>query len=651
MVMLSATIDNPEGFAKWTERNDSTKEVYLASTNHRVVPLTHYAFLTNNESIYKHEKNKEIQQMIRNTSNRLLTLQTHNGEFQEKTVHEIKKIQDIFDKHHVFMKRKMVLNQLATYLRENEMLPAIVFIFSRKNVELCANEITTNLLEDDSKIPYIVRRECEQIIRKFPNYKEYLELPEYNDLVSLLEKGIGIHHSGMIPVLREIVELMISKKYIKLLFATESFAIGLDCPIKTAVFTSLMKFDGSVQRFLMSHEYTQMAGRAGRRGIDTVGHVVHCNNLFPLPTMNEYKMILCGKPQKLISKFHISYSIVLNLLKNEHGKNSDFIDFVGKSMLMNEIQQMKTLSNHALIQLKEKMEKKEESMKLARTPLDKIKKVDSLLENLNYSTNKKRKEIEREIQNIKEDCKWFEQDFQKYKEWMELQKEYDKESNVLENNTNYISNQISNITTILENEKIIQMKDSENNTYVFLDRGKIASNLAEIHPVIGAILTEKMNYFNEFDSTQLIGLFSCFTDIKLPEEYRKLVPDSNDPFLKSKIEELANIVLNLEKNEKTLEMDTGIDYYNMLCYDIVDEIQEWTSMETEQQCKHFIQTRINGKEISVGEFTKAVLKIATITKEFMNIAEELGEIGFLSKLKEIEPNILKYITNAQSLYV
>jgi superfamily II RNA helicase len=84
------------------------------------------------------------------------------------------------------------------------MLPAIVFVFSRKNVELCAHEITTNLLEDDSKIPYIMRRECEQIVRKFPNFKEYLELPEYNELVGLLEKGIGIHHSGMIPVLKEI---------------------------------------------------------------------------------------------------------------------------------------------------------------------------------------------------------------------------------------------------------------------------------------------------------------------------------------------------------------------------------------------------------------------------------------------------------------
>ena len=364
MVMLSATIDNPAGFAKWcersvpTERSDTTKEVYLASTNHRVVPLTHYAFLTNTESIFKHEKNKEIQQQIRNTTNRLLTLQTATGEFQEKTIHEMNKIQDIFDKNNQFMKRKMVLNKLTEYLRDNEMLPAITFVFSRKNVEACAKEITTNLLEDDSKVPYIMRRECEQIIRKFPNFKEYLELPEYNDLVSLLEKGIGIHHSGMIPVLREIVELMISKRYIKLLFATESFAIGLDCPIKTAIFTSLTKFDGTGMRYLYSHEYTQMAGRAGRRGIDTVGHVIHCNNLFPCPNINEYKMILSGKPQRLVSKFHISYTTVLSLLKNNQTALTDFTNFIGKSMLAKEIDKTKTSSFSIMNELREKIEKK-----------------------------------------------------------------------------------------------------------------------------------------------------------------------------------------------------------------------------------------------------------------------------------------------------
>ena len=217
------------------------------------------------------------------------------------------------------------------------MLPAIAFVFSRKMVEQCASEITVPLLEDDSKIPYNVANECEQIVRKLPNFKEYLELPEYNTLVKLLEKGIGIHHSGMIPILREIVEIMISKNYIKLLFATESFAIGLDCPIKTAIFSSVTKFDGRSHRTLLSHEYTQMAGRAGRRGIDKVGHVVHCNNLFDLPFQNDYELMLNGNPQSLISKFRISYGLVFNLIKNGKFTIGEFSDFIHHSMISSEL--------------------------------------------------------------------------------------------------------------------------------------------------------------------------------------------------------------------------------------------------------------------------------------------------------------------------
>jgi superfamily II RNA helicase len=213
-------------------------------------------------------------------------------------------------------------------------------------------------------VGYNVRRECEQIVRKLPNFREYLELPEYNSLVSLLEKGIGIHHSGMIPILREIVELMISKKYIKMLFATESFAIGLDCPIKTAIFTNVSKFDGNGQRYLMAHEYTQMAGRAGRRGLDTVGYVVHCNNLFPVPSMNDYKMILSGRPQQLVSKFHVAYSLVLNLLKN--GQDCDFHQFSEKSMIKNELEKSMATQRVSVTDLKDRLEKKEQTIKMMR---------------------------------------------------------------------------------------------------------------------------------------------------------------------------------------------------------------------------------------------------------------------------------------------
>ena len=283
MIMLSATIDSPEKFAKWAERDDNSKEVYLATTHKRVVPLTHYGYLTINESAVKLIKDKQTEKEVRSNIHRLIKLQDDKGKFNDDGYDVLYKMGKLYNERSVYVKRKHVLNNLAMYLRDNDMLPAIAFVFSRKLVEICASEVTVSLLEDDSKVPYTVRKECEQIIRKLPNFKEYLELPEYETLVRLLEKGIGIHHSGMIPILREIVEIMISKKNIKLLFATESFAIGLDCPIKTAVFTNIVKFDGRSERLLLPHEYTQMAGRAGRRGIDTIGHVVHCNNLFHLP--------------------------------------------------------------------------------------------------------------------------------------------------------------------------------------------------------------------------------------------------------------------------------------------------------------------------------------------------------------------------------
>ena len=82
----------------------------------------------------------------------------------------------LFEKHEVRVKRQHVLNKVTEYLVENEMLPALCYVFSRKQLEKCAEELTTNLLEFDSKVPYTVDRECEQIIRKLPNFEEYLHV-------------------------------------------------------------------------------------------------------------------------------------------------------------------------------------------------------------------------------------------------------------------------------------------------------------------------------------------------------------------------------------------------------------------------------------------------------------------------------------------
>ena len=651
MVMLSATIDNPEGFAQWIEDRYSPatnkKMVYLASTNHRVVPLSHYGFITTTESIFKVVKDKDTQKQIRDHTNVLIDLQDSSGKFQDTGYLTIKKYTKLLEDNRVYVNRKHTLNQLSLFLRDREMLPAIAFVFSRKNVEAMAKEVTIPLLEDDSKVPYIVRRECEQILRKLPNYEEYLQLPEYLSLVALLEKGIGIHHSGMIPVLREIVELMISKRYIKLLFATESFAIGLDCPIKTAIFTSLTKFDGQNERYLMAHEYTQMAGRAGRRGIDTVGHVVHCNNLFKVPTLNEYKTILGGIPQKLVSKFHISYGLILNLMKN--GQTKDFHTFCEKSMINGEIMKANTGFSLRIAELEATIQKKRDSMLYCRTPIDICQQYIELEEKLKVSVNKKRKDCERSMQAFRDDHKTLLQDLVPTKELESLIGDLNAEKRCLEYNQSWIHSRVDAICHLLYEDGYITRTDDE---YELTHLGKIASCLAEVHPLLVSKLVVDTHYFQSFSTIQLIGIFSCFTDVKIAAELRASVPVCDDNGINTIVKTMVQMCDKYEKQENDLGVNTGIRYNEMLMFDMIQYSMDWsTNSLTEQECKYFIQAVISEKGISVGDFTKAMMKIVTIAKELENVCEMFEQIDLLYKLRQIENLILKYVLTSQSLYV
>ena len=277
LIMLSATIEKPEVFANWVEKEKNKhydniqKTLYMATTNTRVVPLTHYGWVSCNKSYHKYVKNTPYEQKFKENMNKPIVLAETNGTFNDKNYYKINDLTDYMYKNKMPVKRNFVLNELIRYLYQNNMLPAICFIFSRKNVELWAQDICVSLYEVDDKTPSIIEKECEMIlISKLKNYKEYMEMDEYKNLITLLRKGIAIHHAGVMPILREMVELLFEKGYIKLLFATETFAVGINMPTKTVIFTSLTKYNGNTMRLILPHEYTQMAGRAGRRGIDTV---------------------------------------------------------------------------------------------------------------------------------------------------------------------------------------------------------------------------------------------------------------------------------------------------------------------------------------------------------------------------------------------
>ncbi|KAJ3575226.1 hypothetical protein NP233_g1245 [Leucocoprinus birnbaumii] len=132
----------------------------------------------------------------------------------------------------------------------------------------------------------------------------------------LLSRGIGIHHGGLLPIIKEVVEILFARGLVKVLFATETFAMGVNMPAKCVVFSSIRKHDGRSFRDILPGEYTQMAGRAGRRGLDSTGTVIILSG-DSLPEQNTLHTMILGVPGKLTSQFRLTYNMILNLLRVE----------------------------------------------------------------------------------------------------------------------------------------------------------------------------------------------------------------------------------------------------------------------------------------------------------------------------------------------
>lgn len=638
MVMLSATLDDPCKFASWVESRPNGKPVVICSTDTRIVPLTHYIYLNSPEGLFKKMKDKDAEKTVRKSLNSCLPIRSAEGVFNVDTYNESRRILRLMWDHDVGAKRKAVLNDLLSHLLHNDMLPAICFVFSRKQVEQCAHEVTVPVLPDDSKTPYTIRKECEGIIRRLPNWREYDGLPEYQSLVGLLEKGIGIHHSGMIPVLREIVEFMISKKHIRVLFATESFAIGLDCPIKTAIFVDLKKHDGAEQpRYLLSHEYTQMAGRAGRRGIDTVGHVIHCLNLFDQPDVGTYMEILCGKPQRLVSKFQIYYSVALNLFKTSANVSIEDIEtFVKRSMYKSEIDKVSSGLTSEIVELTRKIEAKS-----VMANMEVLQIYHGLSQKLKMSANKKRKEIELELLKMKAEHPNMDKELVPYSEIVALKEALKEKEAALTGNEASITTQIHNLISILLEFGIIERLDDDDFLHLTSEKGVIASCLAEINPVLIAIICTEWNYFEEFGSRELAAFFSLFTDARNEELYVE------NEMLHAKImqfDQIRHSLIVVQDSRNVFVKESGLEGFN---YGLVDVILSWCDCENEEQCKGVIYDY----DLTIGDFTKAVLKISTLVREMMGMCEQLNKIELMHKLAAIDGLILKYVTTSQSLYL
>jgi superfamily II RNA helicase len=480
-------------------------------------------------------------------------------------------------------------------------------------------------------------------MRKLPNYQEYLELPEYLNMVSLLEKGIAIHHAGVMPVLREMVELLYAKGYIKLLFATETFAVGINMPTKTTMFTSLEKFDGTGMRMLYSHEYTQMAGRAGRRGLDKVGNVIHLNNLFKNMNLLEYKQMMCGKPQTLISKFKISYNLILNLI-DVGDKN--FTEFAKRSMIQSDIDAELGKIYYKMADLQSEIDKSRDSMNYLKTPKHILEEHIDLTKKCPTSTNKKRKDIEKRMQDIRNEYFSLDNDLGYAKKYISKEKELVELEGQFKHTEQFLNNNVLTIVDFLKENDFIKTDEEGSISLTF--KGSIASHLREIHCLAFANILEQKS-LEDLDPRQLVAIFSCFANITTSDEKKMLVPYCEDKRVQNMMLELKKMYELYMKIEDEKNINTGTDY-NMQ-FDIMAYVMEWCDAENVTDCKLVLQKMEQEKDIFLGEFVKALLKINNISSEMEKICETMGSVAFLSKLREIPNLTLKFVATNQSLYV
>jgi superfamily II RNA helicase len=319
-VALSATISNSREIALWISSIHNKVDVILHSE--RPVPIEYLYF----------KENKIVNIFNNNNVNKKLFKEKHSNKkffHGENPVTVIKK------------------------LKEKDLLPAIFFVFSRKGcdnrLEFCINNKLDLTNFDEKKI---IKTYLNKIINDNPSLFDTSK--SSRNLLNSLIYGIATHHAGLVPIMKHTVEYLFQKNLVKVIFATETLAAGINMPARTTVITSLSKRNEYGYEILSVNSFTQMTGRAGRRGMDKVGYCLIIEDNY-VPFSEVYRLIT-SPPDIIKSNFTLSYNMVANLIKNFDYK-----------MIINILQKSfgQYTNNHQIINMKLDLENQKKKINIS----------------------------------------------------------------------------------------------------------------------------------------------------------------------------------------------------------------------------------------------------------------------------------------------
>ena len=630
LIMLSATLDKPEFFAEWI---GELKQVpcHLIQTQFRVVPLTHY--ILQNETLKTIMDAKEIfyDGVYADWVRGRFQLEKDHESYQKKVATARRqgvegaisgKVKPVSFSHQ--------LNRCISMLQEKQLLPALAFVLSRKGCEKHSAKTEATLL--DSSDSAAATNIFDFHLRR---HKETLEtLPQYHAIRKLISRGIAFHHSGVLPLLKEIIEILFTKGYIKLLYCTETFAVGINMPTKTVIFTGLSKYDDATcgMRFLRTDEYIQMAGRAGRRGKDPVGTVIYLPEQDP-PSTGEMRTILKGGRPQIQSRMDFHYDF---LLKTFQAKEIQWLAIQEQSYWHR--QQQFVLEGEK--KMYKQLQAEYESIVLDPSMKEELEEKVLLENKITTLTNAKRRDAQRQLDRWKDEHQgtaWTHAETS----WTN-QKKLAKELKSIEDGIYSLEVNKGGVETWIKILQDNEFMTTDSSTPALTRKGILATEFNEGHPLLCAEFFI-LGHHKPLSGDELLTVLASLIEEKVTDATPSLINLDISKEVQTALYELDSIAKIFQDSEEKYKKYSKESYWT-LCTTWIEPVQRWLQ-------GHSASVICSEHGLFEGNFVRTILRLANMADEWIAVATYSEDIETLEKLQNIRPRLVRDFLVPDSLYL
>ncbi len=638
LVMLSATLDHPEYFANWLGILKQ-KPIHLIETQYRIVPLTHN-LIDSNYKLIPLMDSKEIY----NEKTYLDWIRSQQGLQDERKAYQ-RKVADArrsgFEgpvdgkvHTHSFVHQ---MNETIKMLQKEELLPALFFVLSRKQCEAYASKVDGTLLDssDTAAVKHIITFHLHR------HMKDLEKVPQYHQIYDLLCRGIAFHHSGLLPLLKEIIEILFSKGYVKMMFCTETFAVGLNMPTKTVLFAGFKKYDEQTggMRMLRTDEYIQMAGRAGRRGKDDKGIVIYLPDREPVES-SEMKAMMKGSRPPILSRMDFHYDFILKTIQaSEPGQPLKWLSIMEQSYWFQQRQkQIKQIKNEIQV-----CEKKITEIKVEEPFFTECDKRFELEQKIKQTVNAARKEVQKQLDSVKNKHfgpKWTTA-WTNYNLLRTLNKELqelNEDLQALEAHQESITPAVKFLYEIgyLKNSDPLTLKNED-----LTLKGILATEVNEGHQILMTELYTS-ELLHKLSGDELITVLACFQEEKETED----TPSIGELYVSDEVREVLLKIKDMSQEFQSLEDKIGypVQDYWKTGTQMIEPMRRWIEGENAS-----LICQEHG--LFEGNFIRTIMKMSNMLDEWLAMATYCQHTEQIDKINEVRQRIIRDIVISDSLYL